>query len=43
MGEDSDAWALEHGYVAITPVKTDVTAYEMLDRMKEMELEVLTL
>ena len=38
MGEDSDAWALEHGYVAITPVKTDVTAYEMLDRMKEWNL-----
>ena len=39
MGEDSDAWALEHGYVAITPVKTDVTAYEMLDRMKEWNLK----
>lgn len=39
MGEDSDAWALEHDYVAITPVKTDVTAYEMLDRMKEWNLK----
>ena len=33
MGEDSDAWALEHDYVAITPVQIDVTAYGMISQM----------
>lgn len=28
--EDTDQWALTHGYVAITPTKIDVTAYEYL-------------
>ena len=25
---DTDRWALEHGYVAVTPTRIDVTAYE---------------
>ena len=32
--EDTDNWAVTHGYVAITPTKMDVTAYEMMDRLK---------
>lgn len=32
--DDTDNWALTHGYVAITPTKIDVTSYEMIDRMK---------
>ena len=29
--EDTDNWALQHGYVAITPTRADVTAYDSLD------------
>lgn len=29
--EDTDNWALAHGYVAITPTTFDVTAYDCLD------------
>lgn len=32
--EDTDNWALTHGYVAITPTHIDVTHYEMLEEMK---------
>ena len=35
--EDTDNWALNHGFIAITPTQTDVTAYEMLARMKDWE------
>ena len=38
MAEDSDAWALSNGYVAITPVKIDVTAYEVIEPMKKWNL-----
>ena len=33
--EDTDNWALNHGYVTITPTQIDVTAYEMLAKMKD--------
>jgi len=32
--QDTDNWALSHGYVAITPTTIDVTAYEQIERMK---------
>lgn len=32
--EGTDQWALENGYVAITPTKIDVTAYELMERLK---------
>ena len=35
--EDTDRWALDHGYVAITPTQMDVTAYEAMEKMKELE------
>ena len=35
--EDTDRWALDHGYVAITPTQIDVTAYEAMDKLKELE------
>lgn len=38
--EDSDHWALENGYVAITPVQIDETAYRMMEEMKSWNLEV---
>lgn len=33
--EDTDNWALNHGYVAITPTTIDVTAHDALDAMSE--------
>ena len=34
---DNDRWALNHGYIAVTPVQMDVTSYDMLRRMKNWE------
>lgn len=31
--EQSDHWALDNGYAAVTPVTVDVTAYEMMNRL----------
>lgn len=28
--QDTDRWALEHNYIAVTPTRIDVTAYEMM-------------
>jgi 5'-nucleotidase len=36
--EDTDKWALRHGYVAITPTTVDVTAYSMIDVIKNWNL-----
>ena len=36
--EETDSWALRQGYVAITPTKIDVTAYEMIDQMQDWDL-----
>jgi 5'-nucleotidase len=33
--QDTDRWALDHGYVAITPTRIDVTAYEALEELKD--------
>lgn len=35
--EDTDNWALRHGYVAITPTQMDVTAHQMIAQMKDWE------
>lgn len=32
--EDTDRWALDHGYVAITPTQIDLTAYSVFDQLK---------
>lgn len=32
--EDTDQWALAHGYVAVTPTTIDVTAYGMMDELR---------
>ena len=37
--EDTDRWALAHGYVAITPTQIDVTHYGLLEQMKGLKLE----
>ena len=36
--EDTDNWALSHGYVAITPTQVDVTAYRAIDLIKSWNL-----
>ena len=36
--EDTDNWALRHGYVAITPTRMDVTAYEAIDLLNNWSL-----
>ena len=38
--EDSDHWALDHGYVAVTPTKIDVTAYEIFEELSHWNLTV---
>ena len=35
--EDTDNWALQHGYVAITPTQIDVTNYPMIEQMKSWQ------
>jgi 5'-nucleotidase len=35
--EDTDNWALNHGYVAITPTTIDMTAYAFMDKKAEWE------
>ena len=35
--EDTDRWALNHGYVAITPTQIDVTHYGIMQALKEWE------
>ena len=37
LAEDTDNWALQHGYIAITPTMADVTAYETMKELKSME------
>ena len=36
--EDSDHWALENGYIAITPVQIDMTAYQLMEELKSWKL-----
>ncbi len=36
--EDTDNWALKHGYVAITPTQIDVTAYQAMEQIKNWQL-----
>ncbi len=36
--EESDQWALNQGYIAITPTQVDVTAYQFMDELKKWEL-----
>ena len=31
---DTDRWALDNGFVAITPTRIDVTAYEAMEQLK---------
>ncbi len=37
-GEDTDEWALEHGYVSIVPVQFDLTAYHAIQQLNNWTL-----
>jgi 5'-nucleotidase len=34
-GEGSDEWALKNGYASVVPVNSDLTAYKVLEEMKD--------
>jgi 5'-nucleotidase len=36
-GSETDEWALKKGYVSVVPINTDLTAYEVMERMKSLE------
>jgi 5'-nucleotidase len=36
--EDTDEWALDHGYISIVPTKIDLTAYEAMDKIRNWSL-----
>ena len=33
--EDTDAWALKHNYIAITPISVDITAFEYYNALRQ--------
>ena len=35
--EDTDYWALDHGFASITPIQLDMTAYGMLNELKSLQ------
>ena len=35
--EDTDRWALDHGYVSVTPTQIDITAYGAFEELKNLE------
>jgi 5'-nucleotidase len=35
--EGTDIWAVYNGYVSITPVHLDLTAHDMIDKIKQWE------
>jgi len=37
-GEDTDEWALEHGYVSIVPVQFDLTAHHFIQQLNSWSL-----
>lgn len=36
--DDTDEWALSHGYISVVPVQTDLTCYRTLDRLRTWKL-----
>ena len=39
-GEDTDEWALKHGYVSVVPVQYDLTAHHAMTELNEWEWRV---
>ena len=37
--DDTDNWALNHGYVAITPTRIDVTHYKAMEQLKTWQVD----
>lgn len=37
-GEDTDEWALDHGYVSVVPVQFDLTAYDSIQNLNTWKL-----
>ncbi len=37
---DTDCWALEHGYAAVTPIQIDMTAYDCLRRLEALNADM---
>ena len=35
--EDTDEWALSHGYISVVPCRVDMTAYDALESLKQIE------
>ena len=40
MEEDADTTKVQDGFVSITPVQFDLTAYGALDQLREWKLEL---
>jgi 5'-nucleotidase len=38
-GEDTDEWALKNNYVSVVPIQPDITAYNILNDIKNLENE----
>lgn len=36
--EDTDEWALSHGYISVVPTKIDLTSYEALEQIKNWNI-----
>lgn len=39
--EGTDIWAVANGYISVTPVQLDLTAHDMLESLKDRELDAL--
>jgi 5'-nucleotidase len=35
-GQDTDEWALKHGYISVVPVQIDMTCYKSMDKIKKL-------
>jgi len=40
LQECTDFWALEHGYISITPLHLDLTAYQHTERVKSWQVQI---
>jgi 5'-nucleotidase len=38
LGKGTDEWALRNQYVSVVPVMTDLTAYDVLQKMQNLEM-----
>jgi 5'-nucleotidase len=38
--EDTDEWAVQNGYVSITPVQLDMTNYKYMEHLKDWNIKI---